>query len=156
MATYEKLFISHNPDGSLCRNYPFPFTPPTHQQIPSSQNPPFPSLSKDVPLNSAHETSIRIFIPQQLSLPSGDEQLSPSSLLPFLGASSSVAPPLPRFHDFTASALRRPPAVVPSPFDHARLAPTPLPAALRRRCSTPSSVLRCRPTPGWNATRHFF
>ncbi|RDX99258.1 putative carboxylesterase 8, partial [Mucuna pruriens] len=54
---FEFLKIKLNPDGSLTRNYVVPTVPPS--PTPDSQ----PALSKDIPLNAAVNTSIRLFLP---------------------------------------------------------------------------------------------
>lgn len=51
------LGIVENPDGSLTRSETFPLSPP-------NSSPTAPVVSKDVPLNPAHNTWIRIFRPQ--------------------------------------------------------------------------------------------
>ncbi|KAK7292539.1 hypothetical protein RJT34_15390 [Clitoria ternatea] len=57
---FEFLKIKLNPDGSLTRNYVVPTVPPT--PIPTA-DPPTPALSKDIPLNAAANTSLRLFLP---------------------------------------------------------------------------------------------
>ncbi|KAK7390077.1 hypothetical protein VNO78_25376 [Psophocarpus tetragonolobus] len=58
MDPYEFLKIKLNPDGkTLSREYMVPMVPPS--PTPSSE----PALSKDIPLNPATKTSIRLFLP---------------------------------------------------------------------------------------------
>ncbi|XP_065864821.1 probable carboxylesterase 8 [Euphorbia lathyris] len=64
MDPYAFLKISRNSDGSLTRNPPFPDVPPVDMILPDSTVPQV-SLSKDVPLNKANSTYIRIFRPLQ-------------------------------------------------------------------------------------------
>lgn len=55
---YAKLKIVRNPDGSLIRPEMFPLSPPNPSSTSSVS-----VLSKDVPLNPAHKTWIRIYRP---------------------------------------------------------------------------------------------
>ncbi|CAL5196227.1 unnamed protein product [Lathyrus oleraceus] len=57
---YRFLKIKLNPDGSLTRNPIVPTVPPSSDP---TNSPPQPSLSKDITLNVAAKTSIRLFIP---------------------------------------------------------------------------------------------
>ncbi|QCE02868.1 gibberellin receptor GID1 [Vigna unguiculata] len=58
MDPFEFLKIKLNPDGSLTRNYVVPTVPPSPTP-PTSE----PSLSVDIPLNAATNTSFRLFLP---------------------------------------------------------------------------------------------
>jgi len=58
MDAYEFLKIKLNPDGSLTRNDVVPTLPPSPTP-PTSE----PSLSVDIPLNAAANTSLRLFLP---------------------------------------------------------------------------------------------
>ncbi|CAJ1949908.1 unnamed protein product [Sphenostylis stenocarpa] len=58
MDPFEFLKIKLNPDGSLTRNYVIPMVPPCPAP-PTSE----PSLSIDIPLNAAANTSLRLFLP---------------------------------------------------------------------------------------------
>ncbi|XP_027908302.1 probable carboxylesterase 8 [Vigna unguiculata] len=58
MDPFEFLKIKLNPDGSLTRNYVVPTVPPSLTP-PTSE----PSLSVDIPLNAATNTSLRLFLP---------------------------------------------------------------------------------------------
>lgn len=122
MATYEKLYISKNPDGSLRRNYPVPFCPPTAEQLlPDSSV--ISALSKDVPLNKSRGTSIRIFIPEEAS----DSKL-PIVVYFHPGGFILCSPAIAPVHNFTALMSAHLRAIVLS-VDH-RLAPEHrLPAA---------------------------
>ena len=62
---YEFLKIKLNPDGSLTRSYVVPTLPPSPTSTPSSDPhaPPRLTLSKDLPLNAAAKTSLRLFVP---------------------------------------------------------------------------------------------
>eukprot|EP00262_Sarcandra_glabra_P006029 TRINITY_DN1805_c0_g2_i1.p1 TRINITY_DN1805_c0_g2~~TRINITY_DN1805_c0_g2_i1.p1 ORF type:complete len:325 (+),score=31.00 TRINITY_DN1805_c0_g2_i1:628-1602(+) len=55
---YKFLKITRNPDGSLTRSTYFPISPPTGEDTQDQQ-----VLSKDVSLNPAHKTWLRIFRP---------------------------------------------------------------------------------------------
>ncbi|WMV11367.1 hypothetical protein MTR67_004752 [Solanum verrucosum] len=59
---YKFLKITRNPDGSLTRNPPVPNVPSTPEIDPNSSNQ-LISLSKDLPLNPAANTFIRLYRP---------------------------------------------------------------------------------------------
>ncbi|KAL2337419.1 hypothetical protein Fmac_011865 [Flemingia macrophylla] len=84
MDPYDFMKIKLNPDGrSLTRHYVVPMVPPTPDPTPDS-----PALSKDIPLNAAAGTSLRLFLPHPTPPTS-----SPSSPTSTAAASSSTAPP---------------------------------------------------------------
>ncbi|WVZ16450.1 hypothetical protein V8G54_009432 [Vigna mungo] len=58
MDPFDFLKIKLNPDGSLTRNYVVPTVPPSPTPTTSQ-----PSLSLDIPLNAAANTSLRLFLP---------------------------------------------------------------------------------------------
>jgi len=60
MDPYEFLNISQNPDGSLNRPI-LPISPPTDGEESATDS---SVLSKDVPLNQAHNTWLRLFLPK--------------------------------------------------------------------------------------------
>ncbi|KAK1364462.1 putative Gibberellin receptor GID1 [Heracleum sosnowskyi] len=63
---YKFLKVVLNPDGSLTRDENFPCVPPTPQLASESANSPSQkqlSLSKDIPLNTANQTFLRLFRP---------------------------------------------------------------------------------------------
>lgn len=124
--TYEKLFITPKPDGSLCRNYPVPFSPPTGDLPPLDSS--TRALSKDVPLNTARGTSIRIFMPDRSLSRDDDHRLLPVVIYFHPGGFILCSPAIAPVHNFTAQMAAQLPAVVLS-VDH-RLAPEHrLPAA---------------------------
>ncbi|KAI4356850.1 hypothetical protein L6164_000837 [Bauhinia variegata] len=59
---YQLLRITLNPDGSLTRDYQVPFLPPNPTPTADSQS----SLSKDIPLNAANKTTLRLFLPHPI------------------------------------------------------------------------------------------
>ncbi|XP_027336852.1 probable carboxylesterase 8 [Abrus precatorius] len=65
---FEFLKIKLNTNGSLTRNYVVPTVPPFPTADPNS--PPQPSLSKDIPLNAAANTSLRLYLPHPPPSPS--------------------------------------------------------------------------------------
>nr|AFK42471.1 unknown [Medicago truncatula] len=60
MDPYEFLKIKLNSDGSLTRNYIVPTVPSSSDP---TNSPLQPALSKDIPINAAAKTSIRLFLP---------------------------------------------------------------------------------------------
>ncbi|KAF7825977.1 putative carboxylesterase 8 [Senna tora] len=120
---YEFLQIKPNPDGSLTRLRPIPTVDPT--PTAHSNAPPPIALSKDLPLNSAAKTSVRVFLPHPLPP-------SPSKLPVLIyyhgGGFIYYHPSSSGFHDSCVSLSARLPAIIIS-VDY-RLAPEHrLPAA---------------------------
>ncbi|XP_010934083.4 probable carboxylesterase 8 [Elaeis guineensis] len=106
MDPYQFLHISRNPDGSLSRANLIPNSPPTGDQPLDS----VPALSKDVPLNPAHNTWLRIFLPTQ-SPPSPEKKLPVVFFFHgggFILFSAATAP----FHDFCVKLSADLPAIV--------------------------------------------
>ncbi|XP_028769108.1 probable carboxylesterase 8 [Neltuma alba] len=62
---YQFLSIKPNPDGSITRLRPIPSVPPSPTPAPAPAH--SLSLSKDLPLNSSFDTSLRLFLPHPLS-----------------------------------------------------------------------------------------
>ncbi|KAL8119158.1 putative carboxylesterase 8 [Apium graveolens] len=63
---YKFLKVVLNPDGSLTRDVDFPCVPPTPElasELPNSPSQKQLALSKDIPLNTANQTFLRLFRP---------------------------------------------------------------------------------------------
>ncbi|TKY63780.1 carboxylesterase 8 [Spatholobus suberectus] len=108
---FEFLKIKLNADGrSLTRNYVVPTVPPSPD--PTHDSPPQPALSKDVPLNPAAATSLRLFLPRPPPAP-------PAAKLPLLlyfhgGGFILYHPSSLIFHHSCAALAAALPAVVAS------------------------------------------
>ncbi|XP_008783590.2 3-O-acetylpapaveroxine carboxylesterase CXE2-like [Phoenix dactylifera] len=102
MDPYEYLKISRNPDGSITRHASIPFSPANPDATPV--------LSKDVPLNPAHKTWLRIFLPTQSS-PSPEKQL-PVVFYFHGGGFILLSAGTTLFHDFCVKLSAELPAVV--------------------------------------------
>ncbi|XP_077220527.1 3-O-acetylpapaveroxine carboxylesterase CXE2-like [Tasmannia lanceolata] len=118
----EFLKMVQNPDGSITRPFTFPSSLPIREEDPTSQSQQ-PVFSKDLPLNPANKTWLRLFRP-----PANSNKKLPIIIyfhgggFVILSAGSTV------FHDYCERMARELPAIIVSV--EYRLAPeNPLPAA---------------------------
>ncbi|RVX01108.1 putative carboxylesterase 8 [Vitis vinifera] len=103
MDAYKSLGLVPNPDGSLTRSSPFPSVPATDETTATTDT--AVAFSKDVPLNPANNTFLRIFrpslLPPNTKLPvilyfhGGGFVLFSVSTLPFHESCNSMAAKLP-------------------------------------------------------------